>query len=192
MWCVFASECCWTKSRTALHLFVPNAGLLSCFVYLRQPGGSLRTAQISRGYCVSSCRKKSTKKLHFFSVMLIFVCRLQQACVPRGPPKEVPQPGLQVSLQRPDASADPQSQFADHPTRPAVWALLQQTLQHVPQLGWRYGHITFTQESHALTRTHTHIFISDFGNILFLFLDSTNITNSHCPDSLQREPAGSL
>lgn len=121
---VFTDDCCYTESRTALRLrlFVPSVGLLSS-----QPEGSLETPRTRRSH-----------RVPLFISVLINVCRSQQAGLSRGPPEEVPQPGLQVSLQRPDAGADPQGQLADHPARPAVRALLQQALQHVPQPGRRY------------------------------------------------------
>lgn len=123
-----------------LRLFVPSVGLLSSLVQRAQPEGSVETPW-TRG----SWRAPLISAL-------IKVCRSQQAGLSRGPPEEVPQPGLQVPLQRPDAGTDPQGQLADHPARPAVRALLQQALQHVPQLGRRYQRLA------TLTVRHAHSF----------------------------------
>lgn len=39
---------------------------------------------------------------------------LWQACIPWGTPEEVPEPRLQVPLQRQNAGSDPQGQLSDH------------------------------------------------------------------------------
>ena len=74
-----------------------------------------------------------------FVLINVSVCNRRQARIPRGSSEEVPEPRFQVPLQWQNAGSDPQSQLPNHQTCSLLWALGQQTLQHVPQLRWRWG-----------------------------------------------------
>lgn len=97
------------------------------------------------------------------------VCNLWQACIPRGSSQEVPDPRLQISLQRQNAGTDPQSQFSDNQAGSVLWTHLQQTLQHVPQLRWRWADQCTAWAVTSLARKT---------NVLLVYWCAENVTES--------------